>query len=379
MPADKLAKAATVGVPSLAAPRQSAIANGAATENSPPSLTKPAAPVLAVEEADDVLVVDELSVDYRVNGDWLRVVDQISFSLPAGGTLGLVGESGCGKSTTALAVMDLLIPRQSRVGGGTVRINGKSLFEQSSSVRRKMRGSEMAMIFQEPMSSLNPAFTIGEQIAESIRIHLGLSRRAAWKRAIESLEMVEIDRPEQRAKGYPYEFSGGMLQRAMIASALSCRPSLLVADEPTTALDVTIQAQVLALLKRLQAEFGMGILFITHDLGVVADVCDDIIVMYAGQAVEQGSVEAFLGQQRHPYSQGLVASMPQLAVGRERLQVIPGRVPAPGRMPSGCRFNPRCEHRVEDCVSQVPALVPVSTVHADRCLRSNDLVGRVTE
>ena len=369
MPADKLAKSPVVVSQAV----------GAATNGASLSLTKTTEPTPVVAPGKEVLKVDQLSVDYRAGKSWLRVVDDLSFSLQAGGTLGLVGESGCGKSTTALAVMDLLSPRGSRVAGGSVTINGKNLFEQSSSTRRKMRGSEMAMIFQEPMSSLNPAFTIGEQIAESIRIHLGLSRRQAWKRATESLEMVEIDRPEQRAKGYPYEFSGGMLQRAMIASALSCRPSLLIADEPTTALDVTIQAQVLALLKRLQGEFGMGILFITHDLGVVADVCDDVIVMYAGQAVEQGTVEAFLAQQRHPYSQGLIASMPQLAAGRERLQVIPGRVPAPGKMPSGCRFNPRCEYSIESCVNRVPALVPVSVSHADRCLRSSELVGSVAE
>ena len=336
-------------------------------------LTKTPRTPQAPPPGTDALAVESLSIEYRSGRGWARVVDDLSFRIKPGRTLGLVGESGCGKSTTALAVMDLLPRGGSRVATGSVTIAGADLYAQDARTRRQMRGTSMAMIFQEPMSSLNPAFTIGEQIAESVRVRLGLSRRQAWARAVEALDMVEIPRPAQRAKEYPFAFSGGMLQRSMIALALSCRPSLLIADEPTTALDVTIQDQVLKLLEKLQDELGMAMLFITHDLSVMADICDDLVVMYAGQSIETSSVDEFLAGPRHPYARGLIGAMPQLIGTRDRLTIIPGRVPAPGAMPEGCRFHPRCSFAEDRCRTVEPALEPVTPTHADRCLRSEEI------
>jgi peptide/nickel transport system ATP-binding protein len=336
-------------------------------------MTEPQGKPAAGADTPVLLDVQGLTVQYRMRGAWVDVVQDLSFTLPAGRTVGLVGESGCGKSTTALAVMDLLPRSGSRVSGGSVRINGRDLYRLPQGERRRMRGRDMAMIFQEPMASLNPAFTVGEQIAEAVRVHLGASRKEAWRRAVECMEMVEIPDAARRAKDYPFSFSGGQLQRVMIAGALSCGPRLLIADEPTTALDVTIQAQVLSLLERLQAELDMGILFITHDLAVMGDICDDVVVMYAGQAVESAEVPSFLAGPRHPYARGLMSAMPQFVSGRERLSVIPGRVPAPGSAPAGCRFNPRCAYREQECVELEPAMRVSSPGHADRCLRSDEI------
>jgi peptide/nickel transport system ATP-binding protein len=302
----------------------------------------------------DLLRVEDLVTEFQTTDGVVRAVDKVSFSIRPGQTLGLVGESGSGKSVTALSIMRL-ISRPGRVAEGSVYFDGKDLLDLEEEEMRQVRGSDIAMIFQEPMTSLNPVYTVGDQIAEAVRLHMKVSKDEAWKRAIEMLKKVRVPAAERRVHEYPHNLSGGMRQRVMIAMALSCNPKLLIADEPTTALDVTIQAQILDLMADLQREFGMSILMITHDLGVVAQVCEDVVVMYAGQIVEQGPVRALFNSPQHPYTEGLLASIPRLGMTQsQKLKVIRGVVPNPLRLPPGCRFAPRCDYRWELCAKPPP-------------------------
>jgi len=306
------------------------------------------------DASGDLLRVEDLAVFFDTDEGTARAVDGVSFSMGHGETLGLVGESGCGKSVTALSIMRL-VAHPGRIVQGRVLYGGRDLASISRREMRRIRGSEIAMIFQEPMSSLNPVFTIGKQIAEAVELHLGVSGREARKRAVDMLERVGIPAANRRVDEYPHQLSGGMRQRVMIAMALSCRPKLLIADEPTTALDVTVQAQILDLLNELRAEYGMSILLITHDLGVVADVCSRAVVMYAGQVVEQGVTAALFSSPQHPYAEGLLKSIPQLGMRNEQtLGLIEGRVPSPLHWPEGCRFAARCDYRFETCAEEPP-------------------------
>ncbi len=330
-------------------------------------------------DAAALLSVEGLEVAFATATGWLPVVEDVGFTVAPGETLGLVGESGCGKTVSSLAVIGLISRRNGRVRARSMRFDGRDLGGLSPAELRQVRGREISMIFQEPMTSLNPAFTVGNQIAETVRAHRNVSRREAWQRAIEMLERVGIPDPHRRVKDYPHAFSGGMRQRAMIAMALACDPKLLIADEPTTALDVTIQAQILELMRSLQREFGMAILFVTHDLGVVADICDRVAVMYAGQVVEQERVTDLFHRPRHPYTAALLASMPQVAQRGFSLRVIPGQVPRPEDFPVGCRFAPRCEHRVAACIAAPVALEACGDDSGPRdgaevrCIRAQDL------
>ncbi|MFG2746017.1 ABC transporter ATP-binding protein [Streptomyces chartreusis] len=325
------------------------------------TLTKEAgAPVPAGEGA--FLSVRDLHVSFRTEDGVVRAVDGLSFDLQRGRTLGIVGESGSGKSVTNLTILGLHNPMFTTVEG-EILLDGKELTTARESELEKLRGNKVAMIFQDPLTALSPYYTVGRQIAEPYMKHMRASKKAAWERAVEMLGKVGIPNPRQRAKDYPHQFSGGMRQRAMIAMALVCDPDLLIADEPTTALDVTVQAQILDLLKNLQQEFGSAIVFITHDLGVIADMADDIMVMYAGRAVERGSVDEVLRAPQHPYTWGLLNSMPRLDSDPHiPLSPIPGTPPSLLRPPSGCRFHPRCtfQDRVGGtrCVTDVPLLGP---------------------
>jgi peptide/nickel transport system ATP-binding protein len=328
--------------------------------------------------AEPLLEVRDLSVEFGASGGTLRVVDGVSFSVAPGQTVGLVGESGCGKSVSSLAVMGLIPERTGRVRATTLRFGDRDLTTIGKSEMRTLRGPEMAMIFQEPMTSLNPAFTVGNQIAESVRTHQKVSRAQANAHAVEMLDRVGIPDPQRRVKDYPHAFSGGMRQRAMIAMALANDPKLLIADEPTTALDVTIQAQILELLRGLQRDAGMAIVFVTHDLGVVADICDRVVVMYAGQVVESAGVDAVFDRPRHPYSSGLLDSMPQTTPPGRPLPVIPGQVPSPDAWPVGCRFADRCPYVADECRT-----APVEWTELPgggvRCIRADELALRGSE
>jgi peptide/nickel transport system ATP-binding protein len=301
------------------------------------------------------------------SGD-IPAVDGIDFTIHTGESVGMVGESGCGKSATALSIMGLLPKPAGRVAAGSIRFAGRELLTLAPSEMRALRGNEIAMVFQEPMTSLNPVFTVGSQIAEAVRIHRHSTRREAWAHAVRMLELVEIPDPAERANDYPHQLSGGMRQRVMIAMALCCDPRLLIADEPTTALDVTIQAQVLELIDSLRARLGMALLLITHDLGVVAERCDRILVMYAGRIIESGPVREVLAAPCHPYTRGLLASQPEFAVEGRRLRAIPGNVPRPGAFPAGCRFRDRCELAEPRCAQMDPSLVAVRGEHEAACL-----------
>jgi oligopeptide/dipeptide ABC transporter ATP-binding protein len=324
--------------------------------------------------ADAVLSVEGLAVDFRRGKDWTRVVDDVSFSIAPGEILGLVGESGSGKSVTSLAVMRLLPPRTSRIANGVASFGGEDLLAVPERRLSDVRGNAMAMIFQEPMTSLNPAFTIGGQIAETVRRHRGVNRREARRRAVEVLELVGIPRPDRTVRSYPHEISGGMRQRVMIAMAIACEPKLLIADEPTTALDVTVQAQVLDVLRSMRDALGMAILFITHDLGVVAELCDRVAVMYAGQIVENADVEALFAEPRHPYTGGLLRSRPGVEVAYEELRPIPGAPPAPGEITTGCRFAPRCPHVIDRCVASDVQMFSTGPRRDSRCIRAPELL-----
>jgi peptide/nickel transport system ATP-binding protein len=307
------------------------------------------------------------------------VLDGVSFTLGGGETLGIVGESGCGKSMTALAVMQLL-PQGFRIAGGSIRFNGEELVGATDRRMRQLRGNEMSMIFQEPMTSLNPVYTVGDQIGEALRLHQGLSASAARRQAIEMLKAVQIPAPERRADEYPHQLSGGMRQRVMIAMALACRPRLLIADEPTTALDVTVQAQIFELLNELQAETGTAIILITHDLGAVAEMADNVTVFYAGKSVERGTVADILTQPRHPYTYGLMSCVPRLRLGaaayeaRQPLQEIRGMVPALGNFGAGCRFAPRCPLADQRCYDMPPPDERVAPSHAAACWKVEEEV-----
>jgi oligopeptide/dipeptide ABC transporter ATP-binding protein len=317
-----------------------------------------------------VLEVRELRTEFRTDDGSFPAVDGVSFEVEAGKTLAIVGESGCGKSVTALSIMGLVPDPPGRITGGSIRFDGRELVGAARRELLDLRGNGMAMIFQEPMSSLNPAYTIGEQIVEVLLRHLPLTRAAAKERAIEVLRQVRIPAPEQRFDEYPHKLSGGMRQRAMIAMALACRPRLLIADEPTTALDVTIQAQILELMRSLQAETGTAVILITHDLGVVAEVADEVAVMYAGRIVERAPVAVLFDEPQHPYTVGLLGSIPRLDVPQERLASIEGQVPSPLRRPAGCSFADRCPFAIAQCRAQVPPLMAVGAAHASACWRA---------
>jgi peptide/nickel transport system ATP-binding protein len=297
----------------------------------------------------------------------VRSVDGVSYTVHAGRTLGVVGESGCGKSVTALSIMRLVPRPPGRFAGGSVRYRGTDLLKLSEAQMREIRGNRISMIFQEPMTSLNPVLTVGRQIAETVQLHQKVGRAQALERAVEMLRVVQIPEPERRANEYPHQLSGGMRQRVMIALALACNPELLIADEPTTALDVTIQAQILDLLKRLQKEFGMGVIMITHDLGVVAESCDRVVVMYAGRKVEEADVVDLFDRPLHPYTRALMASMPAMNTRSRRLAEIPGMVPAAHELGRGCAFAARCPLANERCRSAAPDLQDVGGGHVVAC------------
>ena len=316
---------------------------------------------------DPLLEVENLSVSFATDAGRARVVEEISFALGSGETVGLVGESGCGKSVTAMSVMRLIPSPPSHVEGGRILFQGSDLLAFGSAEMRAIRGDRIGMIFQEPMTSLNPTFSIGFQIAEVFRIHRRMSAAEARRESIEILGMVGIGAAERRLHQYPHELSGGLRQRVMIAMALACRPDLLIADEPTTALDVTVQAQILELLRRLQRELGMSILLISHDLGIVAEVCKRVLVMYAGRIVERATVDALFRQPRHPYTVGLLSSSPRLGRRRATLPTIPGMVPAPDQRGTGCYFAERCPRVTERCAIDTPALAAVGPDHDVAC------------
>jgi peptide/nickel transport system ATP-binding protein len=319
--------------------------------------------------SEPLLELKQLAVSFATDDGTVRAVDGIDLALRRGRTLGLVGESGCGKSVTSLAVMGLLPPENSRVSG-EVRFEGRDLLQVEESERRDLRGARLAMIFQEPMTSLNPAFTIGNQIVEAIRRHSKVSAAEARAKAIAMLRLVRLPSPETRIDDYPHKLSGGQRQRVMIAMALACGPDLLIADEPTTALDVTIQAQILDLMRGLRRDTGTAIILITHDLGVVAEMADDVAVMYAGQIVERAPVKDLFARPEHPYTVGLLGSIPRLDHRRERLPSIEGRVPDMTRPPPGCRFAARCPFVMLACREAAPALVEVTPGHLTRCRRA---------
>ncbi len=319
-----------------------------------------------------LLQVEGLRTHFFTDDGVVRAVDGVSYEIRPGETLAVVGESGSGKSVTALSILRLVPEPPGKIVSGRILFKGKNLLDLSPAEMRRVRGKEISMIFQEPMTSLNPVYTCGEQIIETVALHEGLDRRAARERAIEMLRTVRIPAPEQRIDEYPHQMSGGMRQRVMIAMALACRPSILIADEPTTALDVTIQAQILELLKQLQREFGMAVLLITHDLGVVAETADRVAVMYAGQVVEYCDVASAFKRTLHPYTAGLKASLPRLGVRHERLRVIPGNVPNPVRFPPGCRFHPRCPVAQDRCRTD-PPLQAFGSDHLSRCWRAEEI------
>jgi len=318
-----------------------------------------------------LLEVEDLRTFFHADGEVARAVDGVSFTVASGETLAIVGESGSGKSVTSLSIMRLVPTPPGEIAGGVVRFRGRDLRLLSERAMRRVRGNEISMIFQEPMSSLNPLLTVGEQIAEVVRLHRGLGRAAARRHAVEMLIRVNIPDPERRAGEYPHRLSGGMRQRVMIAMALACHPALLIADEPTTALDVTIQAQILQLIRALQAEMGMSVLFITHNLGVVAQLADRVAVMYAGRIVEQGDVATVFASPLHPYTRALLRSIPRVEGGgrdpAHRLLSIPGQVPSPAALPPGCSYAPRCPLADDQCRCEMPSIIEVLPGHDVRC------------
>ncbi|WP_075980257.1 ABC transporter ATP-binding protein [Bacillus massilinigeriensis] len=303
-----------------------------------------------------VLDVKQLRTSFFSNDGEVPAVDKISFSVKKGEILGIVGESGCGKSVTSLSIMKLIPQPPGKIVGGEILLNGEDIVNASEKRMREIRGNDIAMIFQEPMTSLNPLFTIGNQLIEAINIHKRIGKKEAFERAVEMLKLVGLPRAEQIMKEYPHQLSGGMRQRVMIAMALSCSPKVLIADEPTTALDVTIQAQILSLMKELNERLGTAIIMITHDLGVVAELCERVIVMYAGKVVEEATVHDIFKNPKHPYTIGLLKSIPDISEKRERLYSIPGNVPKPGTIKTGCRFADRCEFVQERCRLNTPPL-----------------------
>ncbi|HKO99986.1 MAG TPA: ABC transporter ATP-binding protein [Pyrinomonadaceae bacterium] len=318
-----------------------------------------------------LLEVTNLQTQFLTRNGLVRAVDGVTFHLDAGELLGLVGESGCGKSITALSVMRLISP-PGKIVSGEITFDGKNLLKLSDAEMRQIRGDDIAMIFQDPMTSLNPVYTVGEQIAEALRLHRKLSRKAAHAAAIEAMREVSIPDPARRANDYPHQLSGGMRQRVMIAMALACDPKLLIADEPTTALDVTIQAQILELLEELRRHRELAVLLITHDLGVVAEVADRVAVMYTGRIVEESAVEQLFAQPKHPYTEGLLRSVPKLTradvTKKERLETIEGTVPSPTELPPGCHFAPRCPYRMPRCTTEEIPLYQLEGGAQVRCV-----------
>jgi len=318
-----------------------------------------------------LLDIKDLKVHFRTDEGWLHAVDGVDISIDRGETVCVVGESGCGKTVTAMTVLKLLPMPPGRIAGGQVLWQGRDLVMAGPQEMRTIRAKEIAIIFQEPMTSLNPVYSVGEQIAESIRLHEGLGRKAALARAVEMLALVRIPTPQQRVNDYPHQFSGGMRQRVMIAIALACNPQLLIADEPTTALDVTIQAQILDLLAELKERLGMAIMLITHAMGVVAEVAQRVVVMYAGKVVEEAPVAQLFAHPRHPYTQGLIRSIPRIdtaALSKVRLEQIPGTVPKLVNPPEGCRFAPRCKYAVDQCRTATPPLREAAPGHKVACI-----------
>jgi len=314
-----------------------------------------------------LLEVKNLKTYFHTEDGVVKAVDGVSFEIYKGEVLGVVGESGCGKSVTSLSIMRLVQEPPGKITADTLTFEGDEILKKSESAMRKIRGNDISMIFQEPMTSLNPVYTVGNQISEAIILHQKLSKDKAMKKAVEMLRKVGIPLPEKRVHEYPHQLSGGMRQRVMIAMALSCNPKLLIADEPTTALDVTIQAQILDLMGSLQRDFDAAIMLITHDLGVVAETADRVVVMYAGKVVEYSDVNTIFHKPRHPYTWGLLQSIPRLDEERERLLVIEGVVPNPLFLPEGCKFHPRCRFASEKCAEEEPELEDIETGHQVRC------------
>ena len=316
-----------------------------------------------------LLTIQNLTTQFHTEEGTVKAVDQVSLTLKEGDTLGLVGESGCGKSVTALSIMRLVPSPPGRIVCGQISFLGRNLLEISEREMRKVRGAKISMIFQEPMTSLNPAFRVGDQIAEAIRLHQDLSKKETLNKSVEMLNLVGIPSPEIRAKDYPHQMSGGMRQRVMIAMALSCNPKLMIADEPTTALDVTIQAQILDLMNKLKTEIKTSILLITHDLGVVAENAQFVAVMYAGRIMEYAGTESLFGDPKHPYTVGLMSSIPtpELIKTGGRLKTIPGTVPSLLSLPVGCKFSDRCKSAFDDCRTEEPPLMEINPHHRVRC------------
>lgn len=318
-----------------------------------------------------LLEVENLRVEFQTQNGIAKAIDGLSFAVGAGEVLGIVGESGCGKSMTALSILGLIPSPPGRIAYGTIRLNGRDLVGLDNNAMRSIRGGEVSMVFQEPMTSLNPLYTVGDQIAETIITHMKTVKKEARKRALDMLRAVGIPAPEQRIDEYPHQLSGGMRQRVMIAIALACRPSLLICDEPTTALDVTVQAQVLDLLRGLRDEFGTAIILITHDMGVISEMADRVLVMYAGRKVENASTRDIIDNPQHPYTRGLIECVPRLgavsAAGRERLVEIPGIVPALTSLGQGCAFAPRCNRAMDRCANEAPLDYAVGPMHAAAC------------
>ncbi len=319
-----------------------------------------------------LLEIQDLQTHFVTDAGTVRAVDGVSLKVRKGETLGVVGESGCGTSVHALSIMRLIPTPPGKIVDGEIVFEGRNLLRLSDEEMRRIRGNRIAMVFQEPMTSLNPVLTIGEQIAEAVILHQKLNKKAAWERAIEMLDRVKIPLARERVKDYPHQFSGGMRQRVMIAMALSCNPSILIADEPTTALDVTIQAQILDLMRDLQKEFGASIILITHNLGVVAEMCDNVVVMYAGRPVEHTDIRRIFREPKHPYTWGLLHSIPKLYERRERLVPIEGQPPSLIDLPPGCAFAARCPFVMEVCVQADPPDFPVGPAHTAKCYLYSD-------
>ena len=323
---------------------------------------------MSIENINDtILEIKDLTVHYVTEDETVEAVNDLSLSVKRGKSLGLVGETGAGKTTTALSILRLVPDPPGRIIKGTVEINGKDIYTASTAELEQIRGNEVAMIFQDPMTVLNPVFTVGEQIAECVEIHEHCSKADAWTRALEMLELVGIK--ADRANDYPHQFSGGMKQRVVIAIALTCNPQLLIADEPTTALDVTIQAQVLELMKDLKEKTGTAMIMITHDLGIVAETCDEVAVMYAGRIIEHGTLEDVFRNTKHPYTEGLFNSLPNIHDRKAQLKPIRGLMPDPSNLPKGCSFAERCEYACERCFEERPAPMKHSETHTVACLR----------
>jgi peptide/nickel transport system ATP-binding protein len=324
--------------------------------------------------SETILEINNLVTEFDTDEGRVRALDNINFSARAGETLGIVGESGCGKSVTALSIMRLLPQPMGQIVSGSINFQGRDLTQLPLTEMQKIRGSQIGMVFQEPMTALNPVHTIGKQLTEVLLLHKDISAQEAIKQSVDVLDRVGIPSPDIRMLEYPHQLSGGMRQRVVIAMALACKPALLIADEPTTALDVTIQAQILELIKDLQAEMGMTVLLITHDLGVIAETCDDVVVMYAGKVAEKGTVFDLFDRPKHPYTQGLLASIPTLETEpKSKLGIIEGMVPGLLDLPEGCRFQNRCPHKQDQCVESAPQMQMAAQGHEVSCVRWQEL------